>query len=213
MYLVRKILLFSLIAFCLSFAAILESGDNGKNFANQTAVAKCSEPNTQAVYLCSGNIVRSVSSVPGEGSTFYKPDGKIVKCPVVAPSQMGAECLSMMQPNFCPTQAECGNSPAPEVFPGQNDTPEQTGDKDFYIIPGQGANDSVPVNQTINEPPPTEPTPPVKKVEIEENKAVIPSSKNNIDSSLDYLMIVIIALAIAAVAILFLLFRKTLTEP
>ena len=61
----------------LSFATVIEvgegvaeSGDAGSEFVNVTAEEMCQEENVQAVYRCLGNVVRVVSSVPGEGSTF-----------------------------------------------------------------------------------------------------------------------------------------------
>jgi hypothetical protein len=190
----------------------MESGDNGAVFVNETAAAKCQEPNVQAVYKCLGNVVRVVSTLPGEGSTFYKPEGKVVHCPVVPPAEMGAECIQMMTPNFCPVQAECGVSPAPEVFPGQNDTPEQTGDADYYIVPGQAASDNL-TNDTAA-PPPQPPAEPKKKTTVVKNNELEApvTSKSNVDSPLGYLLYVVLFLGVAAVGVLFMLFRNSLSE-
>jgi len=198
-----------------SFAVIIvESGDDGAAFVNETAAKMCLEPNTQAVYKCFGNIVRVVSTVPGEGSTFYKPSGKVVSCPVVAPSQMGAECIQMMAPNYCPTQAECGVSPAPEVFPGQNDTPEQTGDADAYIVPGQAASDNM-TNATAAPLEPEQPPAETKKkvTILKDNELEAPATtKNNLDSPLGYVVYVVLLLGVGAVGVLFMLFRNSLAE-
>lgn len=211
---VKYLSLLLLLVLPLSFAVIIESGDNGARFVNETAAAKCREPNTQAVYKCFGNIVRVVSTIPGEGSTFYKPDGRVVHCPVVPPSEMGAECLQMMTPNFCPMQAECGVSPAPQIFPGQNDTPEQTGDKDYYIVPGQAASDNLTENATEKTQQSPKPAEPKKRTTIvKDNQAEVPvASKSNLDSPLGYLVYVVLFLGIAAVGVLFMLFRNSLAE-
>ncbi|MCI0504277.1 hypothetical protein L0Y65_06240 [Candidatus Micrarchaeota archaeon] len=212
---VRYILLSLLFALPASFAVIIvESGDNGAAFLNETAALMCNEPDTQAVYKCFGNVVRVVSTVPGEGSTFYKPNGKVVSCPVVAPSEMGAECLQMMAPNYCPTQAECGASPAPEVFPGQNDTPEQTGDVDAYIVPGQAASD----NATNGTPEPYEPE--QKPPETRKRATAIPANTleapaattNNLDSPLGYMIYVVLLLGVGAVGVLFMMFKNSLSD-
>ncbi len=210
---VRYLSLLLLLVLPLSFAAIIESGDNGADFVEKTAAAKCLEPNTQAVYKCLGNVVRAVSSVPGEGSTFYKPEGKVISCPVVPPSEMGAECLQMMTPNFCPVQAVCGVSPAPEVFPGQNDTPEQVGDTDYYIVPGQAANENSSA-EVAPPPPPPKPPQQMKKTTVAQNNTLEApvSSTNNLDSPLGYLVWVILLLGVAAVGVLFMLFRNSLAE-
>jgi hypothetical protein len=206
---VLALVLFSLTSLC--FADIITSGDSGAAFVNATAAAQCQQPNVQAVYKCLGNIVRVVSSVPGEGSTFYKPEGKVVHCPVVPPSQMGAECLEMMTPNYCPTLAECGESPAPVIFPGQNDTPEQTGNTTAYIVPGKAASDSL--NSTSLAPTPAPEKPPVRTSVIKPNSLDAPSSsKNNLDSPLGYLVYIVVALGIGSVALLFFLFKNSISE-
>lgn len=197
-----------------SFAAIIESGDNGADFVNRTAMEKCSEQNVQAVYKCLANTVRVVSSVSGEGSTFYKPEGKVVSCPIVAPSAMGAECLQMMTPNFCPVQAECGFSIAPEIFPGANDTPEQTGDADAYIVSGESASDNAAEPAELQEP---EPEPAVgvvqKTTAIENHEFDAPTTtKNNVDSPLGYLVYVVLLLGLGSVGVLFMLFRNSLAD-
>lgn len=196
----------------VSFATIIESGDNGAAFVENTAAAKCQEQNVQAVYKCLGNIVRVVSDVPGEGSTFYKPDGKVIRCPVVAPSEMGAECLQLMTPNYCPTQAECGQAPVPQVFPGQNDTAEQAGDADYYIIQGKGASDST--EELAPAPIPAKTAP--KSTVPMENKIDIPSTTKgaagNIDTPLSYIVYMVLILGVVSVGILFFLFKRSMAE-
>ncbi|MFH0885124.1 MAG: hypothetical protein V1861_05435 [Candidatus Micrarchaeota archaeon] len=211
---VKYLSLLLLFALPASFAVIIvESGDDGAAFLNKTATEKCLEPNTQAVYKCSGNVVRVVSSLPGEGSTFYKPNGKVVNCPVVAPSEMGAECLQMMTPNYCPIQAECGFSPAPEVFPGQNDTPEQTGDISYYVVPGQAASDNSTNETQTQEPEPKPPKPMEKSTAIGNQELEAPApTKNDVDSPLGYLVYVVLLLGIGAVGVLFMLFRNSLAD-
>lgn len=212
---VRYILLSLLFVLPASFAVIIvESGDDGAAFAEETSGQMCQEPNTQAVYKCFGNVVRVVSTVPGEGSTFYKPNGKVVSCPVVAPSQMGAECLQMMAPNYCPTESVCGASPAPEIFPGQNDTPEQIGDIDAYIVPGEAASDG-PISEE-----PTQPEIQQKPAETKKRPTVLAPNeleapapnKNSIDSSLGLLPIVVLLLGVGAVGVLFMLFKNSLSD-
>jgi hypothetical protein len=206
-----------LLMLSVSFAAVIESGDNGAAFVNETSAAKCQEPNVQAVYKCLGNVVRVVSSIPGEGSTFYKPDGRVVYCPVVAPKDMGlqgGECMSLMTPNYCPTQAECGAAPVPQVFPGQNDTPEQTGDSDYYIIEGQAASDDVAQEPA---PQPAEVKPAPKKSTVPMNNELeIPAgpigSAGNLDTPLNYIVYIVLLLGVGSVGVLFFLFKNSMSE-
>ncbi len=196
------------------FAAIIESGDNGVQFAIDTADAQCNEENVQAVYHCLGNIVRVVSSIEGEGSTFYKPDGRVIHCPIAPPSEMGAECLQMMTPNYCPTEAECGNATVPQVFPGQNDTPEQTGDDDYYIIEGEEVvpQEEEPVPEVVPEPDP-QPVKTEKPPKLENKEEEIPAAtENKVDNLLSDLTWVILILGVVSVAVLFMLFKKSINE-
>jgi len=201
-----------LLLLSASFAGlVLESGDGGTQFASDTSQAKCQEENVQAVYLCLGNVVRVVSSVPGEGSTFYKPDGKVVQCPVVSAPQMGAECLQMMMPNYCPTQAECGSAPVPQVFPGQNGSAEETGNTEYYV------NESTAVTPPADELPPSEPPKPVEKPptrlnpEQTTNEGEAPAPVPGVFENFpDYLPIVLLALGVVSVTVLFLMFKSSL---
>jgi len=199
----------------LSFAYILESGDTGKQFAANKASEICTVENIEAVYVCLGNVVKAVSSVPGYGSTFYKPDGKVVHCPVVAPTDMGAECLQMMTPNYCPVRAECGTSPE-QTFPGQNGTPEQSNPTGYdYVDKTQPKEEKPAVGES-----------PIKTNENQTTKTngsqVVPGSMSpppapvatprNFDFSLDNLALVVLLLGVVSVAVLFLLFKSSLSE-
>jgi hypothetical protein len=96
----------------LGYAVIIESGDAGAAFAADMSVEQCKSPDVEGVYLCNGNVVKVVSLIPGEGSTFYKPDGGVEYCPVVAPADMGAECTRyFMQPNICSSKNVCTPPP------------------------------------------------------------------------------------------------------
>jgi len=212
---VKYLSLLLLFVLPASFAVIIvQSGDEGAAFVNETAAKMCQGPDTQAVYKCSGNVVRVVSSLSGGGSTFYKPNGKVVVCPIVPPPQMGAECLQMMTPNYCPIQAECGASPAPEVFPGQNGTPEQTGDQDAYIVPGEAASENF-TNDTAP-PPKPEPYVPKKKTTAMNNSGLDAEapvkSSGDLDSPFGYLFFVILMLGVSAVGVLFMLFKNSISE-
>lgn len=189
-----------LLMLSLSSAVIIESGDNGVQFANDTAALKCTEAGVQAVYSCIGNVVRVVSTVPGEGSTFYKPDGKVVVCPDVSPTEMGAECVQMMVPNYCPIQAECGASTAPEEFPGSNTSGS---------VNESGPQDTLPADSGIPVVEPEAKAPP----KIGDSAGIrMPGYTGEGESLLGYLAGFIAALGIAAVGILFVLFRKSLAE-
>jgi hypothetical protein len=99
-------------------ATIIESGDAGASFAANTSLAKCNEANVAGVYMCTGNVVNVVSSLPGAGSTFYKPDGRVISCPVVAPSQRTGECVQLTSPNICGNVSVC-KAQAPETNASQ----------------------------------------------------------------------------------------------
>lgn|SRR5208283_1635940 len=198
---------------CLAVLLMLVAltfSQNSTSFAQNKSAQMCNSSNVQAVYVCIGNVVRVVSSVPGRGSTFYKPNGEVVQCPVAAPTQIGASCVQLLMPNFCPAQSVCGNSTA-QIFPGTNGSAEQTGNSTYYIVPGQGASSN---NSTVS------PTPnvsaPVKEVVAPAtwNNVTItpPNSGSALDNITSYLAYVILFLGIVAVVLLFMMFRKSLSE-
>ncbi len=187
----------------LGFSAIIESGDNGVQFANETSAAKCLDENVDAVYICFGNNVKVVSSVEGEGSTFYKPEGKIVECPDVAPTDMGAECIQMLQPNYCPNESVCGESPQ-QVFPGQNNSLEPVPVVDEPAVE--------PEVQPVPEPVDNRPARP-EPVRNPPNREVIPAAvENDYDTAFIDLIWIIVVLGLASLAVLFFAFKKSLTE-
>jgi hypothetical protein len=113
----------SIIIFsAVGFAVIIESGDGGTAFAASLSVEKCKERNVSAVYVCTGNVVRVDSAVAGEGSIYYKPDGRVVYCPDVSAAEMGAECAQYaMHPNTCSKNNVCDSTAVGPVLP-TNDT-------------------------------------------------------------------------------------------
>ncbi|VVC02908.1 Uncharacterised protein [Candidatus Bilamarchaeum dharawalense] len=188
----------------LSSAAIWESGDAGKAFAKNTATAMCNEPDVAAVYICNGNVVRVVSSLLGAGSTFYKPDGRVVKCPVVAPTAMGAECLQMMTPNYCPQEEKCGDSNVTDIFPGQNDTqPEEP------VVTPSEPPETKPPEDTGPKPPENNVIQPADDLpeEVPPGTTVI---KTGTENPIGFLLPVVLLLGVAAVIILFLLFKNSI---
>jgi hypothetical protein len=216
----NKVAIFALLLLAApSFAVIIESGDNGEQFAQDTIAAQCNQENVQAVYHCFGNVVKVVSSLEGQGSTFYKPDGNVVHCPVVAPTELGAECLQMMAPNYCPSDAACGGSPE-QIFPGQNGTPEQTGDEDYYVDEEQEVvSEENQTEETVPEviapePEPQKPVsrPPAETTEYKGEEEIPAATENKVDNLLSDLTIVIIVLGLVAVGILFMLFKKSINE-
>ncbi|NYZ74355.1 hypothetical protein H0O00_04385 [Candidatus Micrarchaeota archaeon] len=183
-----------LLMLSLSSAVLIESaGMSG--FANDTVTAKCLEPDVKEIYLCSGDVVKTVSAVPGTGSTFLRPDGKNITCPDVAPSQMGAECMQLMVPNYCQLQMDCREFAAP-MKPEENTT----------VV-----NDTAPspvddANKASSKPA----AEPAKK--SESGPPGVLKYNGEGESLLSYLAAFIAVLGIAAVGILFVLFRKSLAE-
>jgi hypothetical protein len=186
--------LFMLLVMLSLSSAVVIDATVGES-ANQTAAEKCKEADVREIYFCSGDVVRVVSSVPGEGSTFYKPDGTSVVCPDVAPSQMGAACMYMMTPNYCPNQVDCSSFLPPEP-PIQNESE----------VNETETPEKPPANQTVPEQ-----KPPVKN-ETKSPPVEPPKYTGESESLLGYMAIVIAVLGIAAVAVLFFLFKKSLTE-
>lgn len=211
------ILLLSLVVLTqIGFAAIVESGDNGVQFAADTSREKCSLAQTQAVYICKGNVVKVVST--DEVSTFYKPDGRVISCPKGAsPAQMGAECVQLQMPNICPTESVCGQSNQSN-FPGQN-TSSTTYNADGEVItatnttqmPSNTTQPTVSPTNTANNNQPTANTNNQENENV--NEEIINSvPTKSLDNAPDNLIYMIVGLGIASLIVLFVLFRKTLSE-
>ncbi|MBI5228450.1 hypothetical protein HY988_07705 [Candidatus Micrarchaeota archaeon] len=193
-----------LLIISASFAQIIETqpGDNGKQFASDTSAAKCKDTNAKAVYVCYGNVVKVVWKDSAQGSTFYKPDGQVVNCPPGTPAQMGAQCLQMMTPNYCPGSSQCGSSP-PETFPGLNPVPSDNTSKN--VTPTTPAPEPTPVVKPTPNPEPT----PAKNNTIVDNSGS-PSYPANVDNNFNNLILVLIVIAIVAIIVLFTMFRSSL---
>jgi hypothetical protein len=204
----RYVSLLVLFALPASFATIIvQSGDEGAAFANETSARICQEPGVEAVFVCSGNVVRAVSQDAYAGSTFYKPNGKVVSCPPASASSMGAECVQMMAPNYCPSAAVCGASEAPEHFPGLDSAPVESG------VPAPEPAEAVqvePEEEPAGEP---EPAPAVKNIVIKDADVSPPVTvKSNLDTPLAYLVYVVLFLGVGAVGVLFMLFKNSLAD-
>ncbi len=185
-----------LLMLSLSSAALIESSGISK-FANDTITAKCLEPEVKEIYLCSGDVVKAVSAVPDDGSTFHRPDGKNITCLNVTPSEMGAECMVLMTPNYCQLKIDCRDFTVPEKAPEENTT---------------AVNDTAPL--PVNDGNRASPKPAAESAKASESGASPGVLKYNGEgeSLLSYLAAFIAVLGIAAVGILFVLFRKSLAE-
>jgi hypothetical protein len=193
-----------LLLLSASFAAVVEAGnwaptESASSNASASAVARCG-PDVQAVYLCSGDVVKAVSS---DGSTFYKTDGSTVSCPNAAPTQIGAECVQLLMPNYCPTPVPCGtvqNQSAPVSAPGTA-AANATG--------GNAQNASAAPSAVLaTEKPPATPIITAKTQDI-----VIPAAAPSAaDYSMDNLALVVLLLGAVSVGVLFTMFKNSISE-
>lgn len=129
----------------------------------------------------------------------------MVECPVVSPSEMGAECMQMMIPNYCPQEEQCGESDAPDVFPGQNITEPEEQSEEPTIIPEE------PVVIPDEEPPAVNNTQPPQNNQEPQNEGLENVIvKTGTENPLGFLLPVVLLLGVAALIILFLLFRNSI---
>ncbi len=194
----KSLTLFLFLAISLGFAG----------FTEDTISAKCQDASFSAVYQCNGGVVKAVYANLGGGSVYFKPNGQTIQCPVVAPSAMSAECQQInLLPNYCPT-LKCQpnqNQTAPPSAnistqePSKNQTTNQTPSNP----PSQVKNETTK-NETVN-PPSNQPSQP-------ESPSTVPIVKTSVDNSLNWLVYVVAALGVAAVVVLFMLFKKSLAE-
>ncbi|MFH1520459.1 MAG: hypothetical protein ABID61_02330 [Candidatus Micrarchaeota archaeon] len=171
-----KIGIFVFLASVVLLLSSVSAAYDPAGWAANLSAEKCKEIGVQAVYTCNGDVVKVVWSDANLGSTFYRPDGAVISCPSVSAPQMGAACLQMFMPNFCPLErTDCGVS-EPVVFPGQPDSPQTNASQVNYTPPVQVTPTPVPqpvLNQTVQNitiPKKTVITSPVKKTaEIDES--------------------------------------------
>lgn len=199
----------------ITFAAEVESGDNGAQFASETSREKCALAQTQAVYICKGNVVKVVSN--DQTSTFYKPDGRVVTCPKGAtPAQMGAECVQLQMPNICPSESVCGQSTQTN-FPGQN-TSSTTYDQEGAVV--TTTNNTQNIANTNSTQTPTTPIANNSPTTVNNNQEnqntneeiVTSIPTKSLDSAPDNLIYIIFGLGIVSLIVVFFMFRKTLSE-
>lgn len=212
----KKALILLLVIFSISsiaFSAIVESGDNGKQFAADTSTMKCQEMQTKAVYICKGNVVKVVAQ---DGlNTFYKPDGRVITCrDGASPAQMGAECVQLLMPNICPTQSVCGASTS-TPFPGAN-TSSTTINTNGTVVtttpdPVEITTPQTQQPETNNQSTNQQPT--QNNEEQNTNEDIVTTyPTRSLDAAPDNLTFIIIGLGLASLVVLFFMFRKTLSE-
>jgi hypothetical protein len=186
-----------------SFAAVAEAGnwaatETGNSNTTANAATRCG-PDVQAVYACSGDTVKAVSS---DGSTFYKPDGRIITCPNAAPTQIGAECVQLLMPNYCPTQVTC------EAVQDQNAPVGAPGNVTNGTVSVANGSSEAPAPVTAAAKAPTVPAATANKEDIV-LPAAAPSTTN---FSMDNLALVVLLLGAVSVGVLFTMFKNSISE-
>ena len=193
----RKLFFQALMVFCLAALchAAVQSGDTGAGFAANVSLAKCGESNVSGVYICTGNVVKVVSSLTGGGSTFYRPDGMVVNCPVVAPSQRTGECVQLTSPNLCGNVSVCKAQQAPQTNASQQPAPQPPKTQPA------GNETAQPSQPQVNQPQPQAPAGNVTTI-ITQRKTVVPDQSG-------ILVLVILVIGMFGLAALHYMYRKT----
>jgi len=197
-----KILLLAILLAGLVSAVVIESGDAGEQFAMDKADEMCGEPGVEGVHICLGNVVRVVWSDESKGVTFYEPEGNVVNCPPVPPSEMGGECVQLMHPNYCAEESICGDV-EPVEFPGgtegeiiYNGTPVEEEEEEEVITTPEDTTDEEPEEEGTGE-------------------IVVPfgggttTTAGTEGEAYDWLVILVVVLALVAIVLLYLAFRRT----
>ncbi|MEM2908547.1 MAG: hypothetical protein QW590_03685 [Candidatus Bilamarchaeaceae archaeon] len=193
------------------YSALWISGDAGEQWSKEKAEEMCSRNDVAAVYICLGNVVNVVWKDTKKGSTFYKPDGRIVECPPLTPAEMGAECMQLMMPNYCTLDDNvCGEAP-PEEFPGG-----KTEGEIIYEGTPQKPSEKITPMVEVEERPPQQESQPPSKAPKQEGPIVVPFAGSNVTPKttategqvFDALALGVIALAIIAIVLLYLAFKR-----
>lgn len=182
---------------------VIESGDAGESFAEQKSQEMCSQPGVDAVYVCLGNTVKVIWQEEGRGCTFYEPEGNVVECPLVAPTEMGAECVQLMHPNYCPEVSVCGETP-PQEFPGGVEYQDEVEE------PGEEPEEAIapPVGDSEEEQAPAEVEEPVR----EEPAGPTAEAKETSETAMDNLVGIVLLLGVATIVVLYLMFKRLVRQ-
>lgn len=202
---VARALFIFLMLVISSFAAVVEAGDwasidNAWN-ASDAAAARCAEPGTQAVYACSGSVVKAV--LADATAVFYKPDGKVVTCPAVAAAKMGAECVQMLIPNYCTSQVSC--EPAGTAI--ANATASTTNSSS-----AQGAQGAVNATNASAAMPQAQAAPAMSGHDVRTEMVIPAPAPAASDFSMDGLAAVVFLLGAVSVGVLFAMFKNSISE-
>ncbi|NYZ77514.1 hypothetical protein H0O02_04350 [Candidatus Micrarchaeota archaeon] len=180
--------------------AIILSGDAGEEWSKNKSQEMCARSDVAGVYICLGNTVDVVWKDTSKGSTFYRPDGRDMECQPLEPTEMGAECMQLMMPNYCTLSDNvCGERP-PEEFPG-------------------GETEETPPQQPPAETPPAEPPPSQLPTQPPVEQGVVitgpqvgagtGATTTTTEGTLSNLVLVVFALAVIALIVLYFVFRRT----
>ncbi len=82
-----------LIALLVAVFFLMRSpgGEQGGGDVTARAEAYCGKSDVAAVFTA-GDTIKVVGSLLGAGATYYRADGSELRCPVVGPDAMSAEC-------------------------------------------------------------------------------------------------------------------------
>ncbi len=199
-----KKLLFMLVMLAGVMQAVLwTSGDAGEAWSKEKATEMCARSDVAGVYICLGNVVDVVWKDKSKGSTFYEPEGSVVNCPPVAPTDMGAECMQLMMPNYCTLDDNVCGYVAPEEFPGG----ETEGELIYNGVPVEEETTPEEPAPVVETEPPAQPTQPQVTVSVKDGTTA--PAAVSVEQTLDVLMLSIVGLGVLVLIVLYFVYRRT----
>lgn len=180
---------------------IWESGDAGERFAQQKSQEMCTEPGVDSVYICLGNVVKVDWQEEGRGSTFYEPEGNTVECPLAAPTEMGAECVQLMHPNYCPDESVCGEVTQQE-FPGGVEYQEEVEEAE------EVTEEPVQPPEEVTEEEPDVVVTPAE----EETPAPTADTREPSETAIDNLVWMVLGLGVLTIVVLYFMFKRLVKQ-
>jgi hypothetical protein len=190
----------------IMYAALWTSGDAGEAWSKEKAEEMCAREDVAAVYICLGNTVSVIWKDESKGTTFYEPEGNVVNCPPVAPTDMGAECMQLMMPNYCRVDDNVCGYLAPEEFPGG----ETEGELVYDGVPAEEEEPEEEVTPPVEEEeePETPARPTGVTVEVGNGGETAPAT-TEMGDTFDSLIYVVGGLAVLVLILLYFVYRKT----
>lgn len=96
---VTIIIIFLALLAAAFYVARVPEGEDEDGGVTARAEAYCAKPDVAAVFIA-GDTIKVVGLLLGAGATYYRADGSELRCPVIAPDAMTADCKAIQSVEY-----------------------------------------------------------------------------------------------------------------